>query len=502
VIAYGTAVTDDRLYRRFALAGIESAAAPGDLVMTRHGTSLQRGYNEMMDEAAGHDDLEALVLVHQDLRIEDPAFVQKLRAVLADESIGVAGSCGANGVSGMAWFEDADMIGGMAAQFGGRVMELGTRLGAEIVDVEAVDGALLVLSPWAVRELSFDPSFEADFHGYDTDISLQSLRAGKRVVTAELWAVHDSLGKIGPRRGSWIRASLRFDRKWARWLEAETAARADAHPAAFRVSEVRRQIRSDLELELESRRRVWPAPGTGALPPALAFDRERPAREHWRARLVQHTQDSYAGVPMAKLPEDLRVYEHLIWSSRADTVIELGSFCGGSALWFRDRLAALGRYRGGAPPQVVTIDREIGLALSHLEHADPAYTSTIVPVAGDVCDPELPDRVARLLRPGARCLVIEDSAHVYETTFAALDGFARFVPGAGFFVVEDGLVDDEELRLPGSPVGVLPALADWLETAQGVEFTVREDLELYGFTGHPGGFLQRRASSGGEVGHP
>ena len=88
--------------------------------------------------------------------------------------------------------------------------------------------------------------------------------------------------------------------------------------------------------------------------------------------------------------------------------------------------------------------------------------------------------------------MIEDSAHVYETTYASLAGFARFVPPGGFFVVEDGCVDVDEMRLsPDWPRGVLPALHDWLGTPRGQGFRVRRDLELYGISCHPEGFLQR-----------
>jgi cephalosporin hydroxylase len=113
-----------------------------------------------------------------------------------------------------------------------------------------------------------------------------------------------------------------------------------------------------------------------------------------------------------------------------------------------------------------------------------------------VTDPELPDRVAQLVPNGSTCLVIDDSAHVYETTRAALDGFHRFVAPGGFFVVEDGCVDIEALRLaPDWPRGVLPALHDWLATEAGRAFAVRRDLELYGVACHPEGFLQRKSSA-------
>jgi cephalosporin hydroxylase len=110
-----------------------------------------------------------------------------------------------------------------------------------------------------------------------------------------------------------------------------------------------------------------------------------------------------------------------------------------------------------------------------------------------VTDPGLPDRVAQLVPERSTCLVIEDSAHVYEATRAALEGFHGFVGPGGFFVVEDGCVDVEELRLaPDWPRGVLPAVHNWLATPAGKESVVRRDLELYGVSFHPSGFLQRR----------
>ena len=216
-----------------------------------------------------------------------------------------------------------------------------------------------------------------------------------------------------------------------------------------------------------------------------------PLRDYWRARAAQHTDDSYVGVPMSKFPEDLRVYEHLLWLAEPDVVIELGVQHGGSTLWFRDRLEAIRRYTGRAG-QVIGVELHDEAARANIDRADPSWQD-ITLLQGDVCDPGLPARVGELVPDGATCLVIEDTAHVYETTRAALEGFASFVRPGGWFVVEDGCVDDEELRLEGWPRGVLPAVNDWLETPPGREFSVRRDLELYGMTCHPSGFLQRRA---------
>ena len=51
----------------------------------------------------------------------------------------------------------------------------------------------------------------------------------------------------------------------------------------------------------------------------------RPLSEHWFDRLDRHFSDSYAGVPLLKFPEDLRVYEHLLWDMHADVAIEIGA---------------------------------------------------------------------------------------------------------------------------------------------------------------------------------
>ncbi len=224
---------------------------------------------------------------------------------------------------------------------------------------------------------------------------------------------------------------------------------------------------------------------------------KRPLRELWFERIDVHRGDSYAGVPISKFPEDLRVYEHLIWQSRPSVVIELGAQFGASALWFRDRLRTLAEYGHIVNPMIISVDVEIELARGELGRADPNWTRDITLVSGDVRDPQLPIEVERLIPQGARCLVVEDSLHTEETTRSALQHFARFVPLGGFFVVEDGCVDIEAMRPRNQRWvrGVLSAIESWLATPAGSEFVQRRDLELYGITCHPGGFLQRRSPS-------
>jgi cephalosporin hydroxylase len=232
-----------------------------------------------------------------------------------------------------------------------------------------------------------------------------------------------------------------------------------------------------------------------SIPRAIAVAPETPIREYWRKRALQHTDDRYLGIKMSKFPEDLRVYEHLMWVAAPDTIVEIGAQSGGSTLWLRDRLRTLASYRAiPAPPRIVSIDVDLSAARRNVATRDPAWSETIAFVEGDVCDPAVRAEVARHIAPGAVCMVIEDSAHTSETTRAALELYSDLVPPGGFFVVEDGCVDVGWMRVKDDwPEGVLPALDAWLATAQGSAFRARRDLEVYGVTCHPFGFLQRVA---------
>src|SRR5258708_38877100 len=55
----------------------------------------------------------------------------------------------------------------------------------------------------------------------------------------------------------------------------------------------------------------------------------------------------YRGIPMQKNPFDLALYPLLLERARPRTLIEIGSFAGGSALWVADQGRQLGlRLRG------------------------------------------------------------------------------------------------------------------------------------------------------------
>lgn len=222
-----------------------------------------------------------------------------------------------------------------------------------------------------------------------------------------------------------------------------------------------------------------------------------PLQQYYLDRIRTHMDETYVGIRMRKFPEDLCTYERIIWEQSIEVVLQLGTGHGGSAMWFRDRLAALARYRASLPPLVVSVDRDLEVPRELLGRIDPAYAETITLIASDIRDPALTDAVARVVPEGARVLVIEDSAHMYDTTMASLTHFAHLVPLHGYFVVEDGhrdypgmLPDD----MPSKVNGALVAVDEWLRSDSGRNFAIKREQEKYLVTTNPRGWLQRIAA--------
>ena len=207
-------------------------------------------------------------------------------------------------------------------------------------------------------------------------------------------------------------------------------------------------------------------------------DRDISLRDYWKQRMDEHGHDLYRGRSLVKMPEDLRTYEQVIEQTTPDTIIELGTYAGGSALWFRDRL----RLFSTSPDiLVVTIDTS-----THCAPFAPA--DQIVLLEGDLTSQATVGTVATLLEGRHRVMVVDDSAHSYDITTKALELYGGFVEKGFYFVVEDGVVDEPDLTIWPNVSGVQPAIRDFLETPAGGRF-VQIPHESFGLTMHFGGWL-------------
>jgi Glycosyltransferase like family len=268
MIVFASSITEPETYKRCAQPGIRLAAEPGaEVIANAAAGSVFRSYNLILDTVAQRDDLEALVLLHQDAEITDPDFCAKLRLALGDPDVGVVGCVGAVGVRSIAWWEGSvtwasfvhryrELGGGDLPAFAwnGSEMPAYARTG----EVDTIDGFVMGLSPWTVRNIRFDESLGTQLHGYDFDYCLQVRSAGRKVVTADFKVIHHhSLELIG-NADSWIDAHMRVAEKWDGRMPnvgaaggdwKERARRAEAEAAAARAHAVSIQLQSDARLK-------------------------------------------------------------------------------------------------------------------------------------------------------------------------------------------------------------------------------------------------------------
>jgi Glycosyltransferase like family len=298
LIAFGSAVIDPDVYRQYAEPGIKLVREPDSQVFANVASgTLFRNYNTILDLAAECEDLEALVLVHQDAEIVDPDFCAKLRDALTDPDVAVVGCVGAVGVRNIAWWEGSVTWGSFIHRYqelgGGDVPAFAwetdkvpptSRLG----EVDTVDGFIMGLSPWAVHNVRFDESL-GRLHGYDFDYCLQVREAGRKVVTADFKAIHHHSLELVSNPDTWVEAHMRIAEKWDGRMPNVgyaggdwklRARRAEAEAAVNQARAVSNQLKGDAQV-LQLQREL------DVMKTSISWRLTHPLRRinYWRRRL-------------------------------------------------------------------------------------------------------------------------------------------------------------------------------------------------------------------------
>lgn len=182
----------------------------------------------------------------------------------------------------------------------------------------------------------------------------------------------------------------------------------------------------------------------------------------------------WLGVPVAKCPLDLWVYQEIIREMKPDIIIETGTAQGGSALFLASicDLIQVGR--------IVTID------IRELPHR-PQHERIKYLVGSSVAD-EIVEEAASLIKPNERVMVILDSDHSAEHVMRELEIYSRLVTPGSYLIVED-------TNLNGHPVlplyGAGPMEAVERFTRARTDFVVDRQREKFFMTFNPKGYLRR-----------
>lgn len=216
---------------------------------------------------------------------------------------------------------------------------------------------------------------------------------------------------------------------------------------------------------------IWLAKFVGQYCRYALTQRARAFEQHAVAYLLSGAagaswmQSSWRGRKLLKSPTDLLMYSEIIDETRPGCIVEVGTFDGGSALWFRDTGRAL-----GVATEIVTVD----LVQTRPDEDGIRY---VCGKSGDVIGD-----VARIVA-GRTVMVTLDGDHTASGVLCDLDAYSRLVQPGGYMVVEDtiigALTDDSPAR----------AVREWLPTHP--EFRSDKSRERLGLSFAPGGWLRR-----------
>ena len=133
------------------------------------------------------------------------------------------------------------------------------------------------------------------------------------------------------------------------------------------------------------------------------------------------------GIPTRKMVTDVWVYQEIIFETKPDLIIEIGSFYGGSTLFLAQMQELLGR--GG---EVLSID------VSHDYFL--ASHPRIHKITADCSQPAVLEQV-RQMAAGKTVMLIHDGDHTAAAVERDLRLYAEFVTPGMYLIIEDGVVD-------------------------------------------------------------
>ena len=182
----------------------------------------------------------------------------------------------------------------------------------------------------------------------------------------------------------------------------------------------------------------------------------------------------WLGVPTAKCPLDLWVYQDIIHELKPDIIIECGTFAGGSAFFLASICSLINQGR------IITIDVE---ASPHRpRHMRIDY------LTGSSTSKEIVDKVKAEIRDTDTVMVVLDSDHHKDHVLNELKIYSELVTKGNYLIVEDTNINGHPVE-PGFGPGPMEAVEDFLKENR--NFQIDRSKEKFFLTQSPKGYLKK-----------
>lgn len=155
-------------------------------------------------------------------------------------------------------------------------------------------------------------------------------------------------------------------------------------------------------------------------------------RATWDSKYVYSF--TWLGRPIIQLPEDMVRLQEVIWTQKPDVIVETGVAHGGSLIFYASLFELMGNGR------VIGIDIEIRPHNRKAVEEHP-MAKRIALVEGSSTDESVVEKVAGMVRPGEKVMVILDSNHSCEHVLGELRAYGPMVSIGQYIVSTDGIME-------------------------------------------------------------
>lgn len=185
----------------------------------------------------------------------------------------------------------------------------------------------------------------------------------------------------------------------------------------------------------------------------------------------------FMGKKVFKCPNDLWVYQEILWETKPDVIIECGTFHGGSTLYYAKLFDMM-----GTSGQIITIDVDA--------MPDMPVHERITYLYGSSTSQEILDKVKELIKGKEKIMVILDSDHSKDHVLKELELYHSFVTKGCYLVVEDSNINGHPVYSGfGQGPGPMEAMDAFLPDHP--EFEVDKSKEKFMMSFNPNGYLKR-----------
>ena len=184
---------------------------------------------------------------------------------------------------------------------------------------------------------------------------------------------------------------------------------------------------------------------------------------------------TWLGHHVHKCPNDLWMYQEIIFNRKPDVIIEAGTSRGGSALFMANMCDLVGKGK------IITIDIKV-------KNDKRPKHDRITYLLGSSTSDEIVEKIKTMVKPDDKVMVVLDSRHHKYHVIEELKIYQQFIKVGDYMIVEDSFLNGHPVDPTFGP-GPMEAIEEFLKEDK--RFVSDRDMERHFLTFNPKGYLKR-----------